>query len=220
MLRFRCFVVPFVVATALSLVPRSASADDLVSGGASHGVVSRIKRGVKEVGVESLFATSYDKVNGGSSALQLTVIGGLGFRYFVADNVALALNGGALFDTSDRSGTHRDVAGYGTLSAAYYVAVGGGLMLAPTIGAGGFYGGRTENGTPDLVHATLAGGLARGGLGLVFYPSSRVNLFARPEAIAFFGKATPEATTATPSPTSSSFTRVTGGFTVGANIVF
>lgn len=43
---------------------------------------------------------------------------------------------------------------------------------------------------------------------------------ARPGAVALFGSVTPKATTVAPDPASASLLRVTGGFSVGANVVF
>ena len=94
------------------------------------------------------------------------------------------------------------------------------MHIAPMLGVGGFYGGRSEGEEPARRHSSLVGGIARGGLGLVFYPTERMNLFARPEAIALFGSAKPESTAANPEPEGAGFVRVSGGFSVGMNLVF
>lgn len=203
----------------LLIAPRCALADQLQTGARSHGVVTSIQKGVKEFGTDALFVTSYDKSSGASN-FALTLLAGLTFRYFVIDNVALSLDAGGFYDTRGSGDAPSAFGGFGTLSASYYVPVGGGLMLAPTLGGGGFYGGASQGAEPTVIHSKEAGGIGRAGLGFVFYTSSRFNLFARPEAVAFFGSSTPEATAATPNPTGSSLTRVTGGFSVGLGWVF
>lgn len=67
--------------------------------------------------------------------------------------------------------------------------------------------------------------MVRGGLGLVFYSSSRFNLFARPEAIVYLGSAKPKdeavpAGATAPASESRGFTSIDAGFTCGASYVF
>jgi hypothetical protein len=212
----RCLAAALAPALLLFAAPARA---DVLQPGSTYGEISAIGKGVKEAGVESLFVTTFDK-QGDASSFQLTFLGGLTFRYFIVENLGLSITVGGLFDTSSSIGKRSDFGGSGTLNAAYYAKLGGGMMLAPTIGIGGFGGGRTEEQAAGEVRSSLFGGIARGGLGLVFYPGSRVNLFARPEAIAFFGSAKPAPTDALPEPEGAFFVRVNGGFSVGVHLVF
>lgn len=214
-------IASVAAAATCALATTSAHADTLNPGGRDIGKISEISKGVKELGVDSLFLLNYSKVgNGGASALRMTVLGSLVFRYFVANNLALTLNVGGLYRTFDAEGKATDVAGTASLGAAYYLSLGGGMFLAPSVGVGGLYGGRkTEAGTVTS-RDTVAGGLGRAGLGLVFYPSSRVNLFARPEVTAVYGSAKPTEVPPGGSTAATSFFSIDGGFSVGASYIF
>ncbi len=214
-------IASIAAAAACALASTSARADTLGPGGRDVGKISEISKGVKELGVDSLFLLNYSKVgNGGASALRMTVLGSLVFRYFVAKNLALIVNAGGLYRTFDAEGKATDVAGTASLGAAYYLSLGGGMFLAPSVGLGGLYGGRKTEAGPVIVRDTVVGGLGRAGLGLVFYPSSRVNLFARPEVTAVYGSAKPSEVPAGVTASSSSFFSVDGGFSVGASYIF
>lgn len=214
-------IASIAAAAACALATTSARADTLNPGGRDVGKISEISKGVKELGIESLFLLNYSKVgNGGASALRATVLGSLAFRYFIANNLALTLNVGGLYRTFDAEGKGTDVAGTAILGAAYYVSLGGGMFIAPSVGLGGLYGGRKTEAGPVTVRETVVGGLGRAGLGLVFYPSSRVNLFARPEVTAVYGSSKPSELPAGVTASASSFFSVDGGFSVGASYIF
>lgn len=205
--------------TPLALAATQARADTLYPGGRDVGKISIISKGVKELGVDSLFLVNYSKTgSGGPSSMRLTALGSGVFRYFVADNVALTLNVGALYRSFDTEGKATDVAFTGSVGVAYHASVGGGMFVAPSVGMGGIYGGRKQEVGPLVVRNTVSGALARAGLGLIFYASSRANLFARPELTVVYGSAKPsEASATTPS---SSFFSLDGGFSVGASYIF
>lgn len=226
---------------ALSLlVPASAHADSLEPGSNSAGKITHISKGVKELGVELGMGIASDTVKGTGtnpdrSTMRLSLVGAPVFRYFVVDNVALGLHLGGIYRSSTaKSGDEEtkvtDTGFIGTVTAAYYASLGGGMFVAPTIGGGGFYGNRETktptlvNGQPVVMRDTLSGGVVRAGIGLAFYPSSRFNLFARPEAIVYIGSAKPKqeatATGTTASTDSQKFTSIDGGFTCGMSYIF
>ena len=238
------------------LVPSLAHADTLSPGAGDFGAITRIGRGIKELSLETgfVFSQRTDKEKGvvpETSSTSLAVLGGAVFRYFVADNFVLGLHAGgfyrsvsskthALTSTVDgqtvsipESEVKTSEAGFlGTLTASYYASLGGGLFIAPLVGAGGFVGsGQTTvpgtGGAADqTAKSSLAGVALRGGLGLVFYASNRFNLFARPEAIVYLGSSKPKkddsgaSASASSSDESRGFTRIDGGFTCGLSYVF
>lgn len=78
-----------------------------------------------------------------ATTTNLSLLGGGVVRYFVADNVMVGLHVGIfLRDLSSKVGdaktSTREVGGLGTLSAAYYAHLTGGMFAAPLVGVGGF----------------------------------------------------------------------------------
>jgi hypothetical protein len=213
-------VCVYVACLCLAFAER-AHADVLAPGGRDVGKISEISRGVKELGVDALFLTNYSKVgSGGASALRMTALGSLAFRYFIGKNLAATLNLGGLYRSFDAEGKATDVAATGTVGAAYYASLGGGMFVAPGVGIGALYGGRKVVQGPTTTRDTVFGGVARVGVGLVFYPSSRFNVFARPELTAVFGSAKPTEVPPGGNTKASSFFGVDGGFSVGASYIF
>jgi hypothetical protein len=230
----RALAISFFAVTAL---PAAARADILQPGANSVGSITRIGRGVKELSLESQVVVGFrsDAKKGSlpeASTTNLALLGGAVFRYFVADNVMLGLHAGGFFrDAKTKAGDSesdaRELGFLGTLSAAYYASLGGGMFITPLVGAGGFVGSSTATtpgvgGADDLkTEASISGFAARGGLGFVFYPSTRFNLFARPEAVAYFGSSKPKDTGDSGDDAKSrGFTRIDGGFTCGLSYVF
>lgn len=228
---------------AMLLAPAVAQADTLASGGNSVGKITRVSKGVKELSLETQLVYHADTVKGTSpnpdtTVTNLSVVGAPVFRYFVVDNLNLGLHVGGFFKSSstktgDLESKGSDAGFLGALSVSYNLSLGGGMFIAPLVG-GGYFAGSRETTTPDsatagapdiVIRSSLSGGVGRGGLGLVFYPSSRFNLFARPEAIMYFGSAK-EKDEARPAnappvdPDAHSFTTIDAGFTCGASYVF
>lgn len=201
-----------------TFVAGTAGAWELGAGGGSDAIDS-IGKGVKELGVESMFVLGYDKV-GDVSAMRASLVGTAAFRYFVARNISLGLNAGLLYKRAGAGdASASDVAGLGLLTAAYTARLGGGMFFRPSLGAGGFFGSRTAKVTvgskTTTAHASLAGGNVRAGIGLVFYASPKFNLLAGPEALVSFGSVKPEG-----ADKGDSFLAVDGGFNVGLSYVF
>jgi hypothetical protein len=204
------------LAPFLLLLPAPARADTLYPGSNSAGVITLLSRGVKEIGIESILVVGYDKA-GDVSTLRASALAGPTFRYFVANNVSLALNGSVLYKTSSTSGTpgQSDIGGLGTLTVGYYASLGGGMFIEPLLGVGGFYARRTVGDDPGAIRSDIYGGTGRVGLELVFYPSSRFSLRAGPEAVASFGKSS-----STAQAVGATFVSVDAGFGVGLSYVF
>jgi hypothetical protein len=204
------------LALLLLLKAAPARADMLYPGANSAGVITVLGRGVKEIGVESMLVVGYDKA-GDASTLRASALAGPTFRYFVANNLSLALNGSVLYKQSSTSGSpgQSDIGGLGTITAGYYASLGGGMFIEPLLGVGGFYARRTIGSDPGAIRADIFGGTGRAGLGLVFFPSSRFSLRAGPEAVASFGKSSSSAQAG-----GGTFASVDGGFGVGMSYVF
>jgi len=235
--------VLFLMAGACAMAfAANASADQLNPGGGSVGKITRISKGVKELSLETNIVFSSDTVKGkdqepDASKSRLSLMGAPVFRYFIIDNLAIGLHAGGFYKNTsegvdDAKYKFTDVGFIGTLSAQYLASLGGGMFIAPMVGGGAFFGNRETSspaavvGDPDVVlRSSLAGGVVRGGIGLVFYSSSRFNLFARPEAIVYLGSVKPKeealpAGVTAPEPESRSFTSIDAGFTCGASYIF
>jgi hypothetical protein len=169
--------------------------------------------------LEMMIVASVDKTGGAnkSSSTRISAVGGPVFRYFIIDNLALSLNVGGFFKSSDDVTKTSDVGGVGTVGANYYARLGGGMFLFPGLGVGGFFGGRNAGVDPNVARSSIAGFAARAGLGLAFYASSRFNLFARPEALILIGSSKLKGVQ---NAESAPFTSVDVGFNVGLSYVF
>lgn len=232
-------------AAAFTLLSASnASADTLAPGGNSVGKITRVSKGVKELSLETQLVFHSDSNKNGegdaddTSTSNLALIGAPVFRYFLIDNLNLGLHLGGFYKSASskvgdvETARASDVGFLGTLSVSYNVSLGGGMFIAPLLG-GGYFAGSREVTTPDItgagpdlvIRSSLSGGVGRAGIGLVFYPSSRFNLFARPEALMYFGSAK-EKDEARPAgapavnPDAQSFTTIDAGFTCGASYIF
>jgi hypothetical protein len=231
----------FLIATAGLLAAGTAHADRIYPGGNSSGSVTQIGAGVKELSLETQVVFHSDTVKGKAPApdtttSSLTLMGAPIFRYFVIDNLSIGLHAGGFFrkgssKSGDSESSATDAGFLGSVMAAYYVSVGGGMFISPTIGGGFFAGSRElktpalQPGQPDLaLRYSISGPVVRAGLGLVFYSSARFNLFARPEAIIYLGSAKqkeeqlPAGVVADPE--AKKFTTIEGGFTCGLSYVF
>ncbi len=229
------FAASLVALAALAAVT-PARADRLQPGSASRGVISEIGKGVKELSLETqiVFRSQTDKGQNGpdTTSRSLALVGAPVFRYFLVDNLNLALHAGGFYrsastKTGDLESKASEAGFLGTVTASYYLSLGGGMFLAPLVG-GGFFAGSREAESPGpagalVSRASVSGGVARAGLGLVFYSSPRFNLFARPEALIYFGSAKPKADqlpAGAPEPPTQKFTTIDGGFTCGLSYVF
>lgn len=209
-----CVLLPLLV-----LLPAPALADTLYPGANSSGVITSLSAGVKELGVESTLLVGYDK-NADVSSLRASLIAGPTFRYFLKNNLSLAVNASFLFKqasagVSGATTKQLDLGGLGTVTVAYHASLGGGMFISPLIGVGGFYANRTIGEDPGAIRSSIFGGTGRAGLELVFYPSTRFSLRAGPGAIASFGKSSSDTKAS-----SGTFLSVDAGFNVGASYVF
>lgn len=233
----------FLLLAAGSLfVALPARADRIGPGSNSVGSVTQIGKGVKELSLETqvVFNSTTNKgqvPEADTTNSNLSLMGAAIFRYFVIDNLSVGVHAGGFFKKAgvetggNAEASAKDLGFIGTVSAAYYAPLGGGMFVSPTVG-GGFFAGSREVRTPpataggsDLVlRYSISGPVVRAGLGLVFYSSPRFNLFARPEAVIYLGssKQKDEQLPAgvTVDPETRKFTTIDGGFTCGLSYVF
>lgn len=233
------FLVSAVALATAFFVVGEARADTV---GSNYRGFTSVAKGVKEIGVDNLFLLRYnsapltDAPDTTVSTTDIAYVGGLTPRYFVTNNLALALNlnlfyrsSGMTTETEDpatgdvvedtQSAT--DVGFLGFAMVNYYVRLGNSMFFKPGIGAGGFVGSRsrpTEGQPSQETKTSLSGGAGRLDLGFAFYTSRNFNLKAGVDLVGRFGSEKPEEGVTLPSgeePESQSFTTVDAGFNVG-----
>lgn len=211
-------------------------------GGNYRGFTS-VQKGVKEIGLDNIFLLRYNSVpltdapDTTVSTMDLAYVGGLTPRYFVTDNIALALNLDLFYrsnsetveikdpntgEVTEDSSSSSDLGFMGFVLVNYYMRLGNSMFFKPGIGGGGFVGSRnrpTVGGQPGQETKTsLTGGAGRLDLGFAFYTSSNFNIKAGLDFIARFGSEKPEEGVTLPSgeePEAQSFSTVDAGFNVG-----
>ena len=237
-MKFRNMLGASVALAVLTLSP-FAGADTV---GKNQRGFTAVGKGVKEIGFDNLFLVRYHSAplteapDTTVSNTNIAYVGGLTPRYFVTNNLALALNLDYFYrsDTTKSESedattgdpvtteeTATDQGFIGFLMANYYMRLGSGMFFKPGIGGGGFVGSRRRP-TPGQVgqetKTSLTGGAGRLDLGFAFYASENINLKAGIDAIMRFGTEKPEddaTATGGQEAESQSFTTVDAGFNIG-----
>lgn len=226
-----------VVAAVLGTSPVQA---DTV--GQNYRGLTSVGKGVKEIGADNLFLLRYnsapltDAPDTTVSTTDIAYVGGLTPRYFLTDNLALALNLNYFYrknsvttkiedpaggDPTEDTATASDSGFLGFAMLNYYMRLGNSMFFKPGIGGGGFVGTRrrpTEGVANQETKTSLTGGAGRLDLGFAFYTSQHFNIKAGVDVIARFGSEKPEAdatTVTNEEAESQSFTTVDAGFNVG-----
>ena len=167
-----------------------------------------------------------------SSVFEASWIGGIRPRYFVAKNFAVGVD--LNIEIASRSQT-TTIGGVETttessdftfipfLTANYYIRLGNSLFFKPGLGAGGFWGTRSEPteiaGTKQ--ESTIVGGAGLLDLGFVYYASPHFNLRAGFNLIARFGSVSSEGEGNDEGESDSlSFTAIDAGVTAGVGYSF
>jgi hypothetical protein len=208
------------------LFAREAAADALQPGSGSAGQITDVSAGVSELSLESIFVLGYDErgdINGDIKNFRSSVLVGPSFRYFIANNAVLGFNVSFLYKDANGQVSSSDLGGSLNVSIGYLLALSGGMFLKPLVGVGGLYAQRSEpvliDGREEKASPSVWGGIVRPGLDLVFYSSSRFNLFAGPEFIVSFGESTSTQVGNTKID-GAFFLSIDGGFNVGLSYVF
>lgn len=188
--------IPLLVAFA---APPDARALQTITPGTDG--IERISAGVMELGLDAILLVRFSSNSQGdatSSVLDATFMGGLTPRYFLADNLSLALNLNVFYgrlstETSTPAGdsevTISDLGFLGVLLCNYYLRLGYGMFWKPGLGVGGFYGTRSiPAGTGLSAESAVYGGVVQFDLGFVYYAGPHFNLKAGPQILVRFGK--------------------------------
>ena len=166
----------------------------------------RISKGTVDLGFENMVLVHYlSSSQVGNSdvttrSLYAAYTGGLAFRYFLMNNLAIGASASFLLgkqsDASIAGGiestvTRRDIGVLGFVFANYYIRLGNSLFFKPGVGVGGLYTGRA---TPDPANpgqafdSTVVGGAAKLDLGFAYYASAHFNMRAGIDVIFKFGQ--------------------------------
>jgi hypothetical protein len=201
-----------LILLALVLASTPAAADSLGAEPQDRGRITHVQRGVKEIHAGGMFVLSHDQ-RADSSMTRVSTLGGLGFDYFIRDNVSV---GGAALMSYDRQTADTSSTEFGgMLSGTLHVRLGLGAFLRPTLGAGAMFGKQTTAMTGgQLMSASQASGLLRIGLPIAYFAGPRIVLQAGPELDIRAGSVFPEGAKA------QVFTTISGGFGVSGGYVF
>jgi hypothetical protein len=197
----------------LTSITAPAIADTLGANPQDRGRVTYVERGVKEIDVGGLFVLSHSKTGDAEGQTKLSTLAGLGFQYFLKDNVSV---GGAALIAYDKLDATTSATSFGGLAfAALHVRLGLGAFLRPALGLGALFGKQeTEVTQGMIVSANQAAALVRIGMPFAYFPGTRVVLQAGPELDISVGSVTPDGGDG------QSFINVSGGFGLNAGYVF
>lgn len=201
----RLFVLAAAVAAAVA-APRLASADDLGSRQGQSGVITKVGRGVFQLGLDSTFILGVQN-EGEDTASRLNVTGNLMLRYFFKDNLGVSIRAGGLYR---ENGEVTDSGFVGAAWVNYYMRLGEGVFLAPGVGTGMLFATREIPAGATVMQTSLLGGIGALELPLAVFVNRRFCLTAGPEIVLSAGSTTPE------QGEGDSFFAIDGGFKVGA----
>jgi hypothetical protein len=188
-----------------------AHADTLGSRQAQSGAITRINKGVFQLGLDSTLILGYS-AEGDSSLLRANLAGNLAVRYFPRDNLGISLRGGGIVRKAG------DVTDHALVASAWvdaYLRLGEGMFFVPGAGVGALFGSReVPAGGGQVDQSSQVGGVAAVEALLAVFLSDRFSLAAGPQLTSSFGSTTPDGGDST------SFVAVDGGFQVGAAYSF
>ncbi|TNF31070.1 MAG: hypothetical protein EP329_12900 [Deltaproteobacteria bacterium] len=207
----------------VALLATAAQADTLgPTQQSERGYITNLSKGLMEVGLDSLIvwtsrSLTVNDIETSSSEMTLSV--GPTFRYFVIDNLGVALNVNALV-TRRNPGTEAvtEMGVLALLDVDYYLKLGKGMFFKPGVGAGGLFKTRSEPidpANPSIKQSfNTTGGAFRVQLGFVYYTSPKFNLKACLDFLGQFG------TTKSDNVPDQSLFQMDLGWNVGAAYVF
>lgn len=200
-------VLPFLAVAA------PAHADEVAANPNDAGRVTSIGKGVKELDLGGIFVLSVDKVED-QSTTKLSTLGGVGFQYFINQNVSIGASG--LF-AYDKVGDVESATSFGgALFGTFHVRLGLGAFFRPTLGLGALFGTReVDAGGGTVAELSQVAFLTRIALPFAYFASKRVVLQAGPEIDVSIGSFKADG-----AEEGTSFTTIAGGFAVGVGYVF
>ena len=201
------------VALLLPLLSHAARADDVrVDPDDRSNKVTRIDAGVWELDLGAVGVLAHDS-DAGMSVTRASADGAIQLNYFVMNNVSVGAEVLVQYDTI--GGGNNSVTFGGALDATAHLRLGHGLFWRTGIALGGLAGHRNSAVSPGMVtQASESAFLARISFPLEYFTTHRFLIEAGPQLNFETGSYTPT------SAGSVSFTRVTGGFAVGAGYMF
>jgi hypothetical protein len=200
-------------ALCLALLATPVAADTIGANPQDRGRVTAIQKGVKEIDAGGIFVLSHNKSGDAEASTRISTIGGIGFQYFLKDNLSV---GGTFLASYDRQSADAYSTAFGGAAfASLHARLGLGAFLRPTLGVGALFGTlKTELVPGQLMSASQVSGLVRIALPFAYFPGTRVVLQAGPEVDISIGRVTPEGGEG------ESFMTIAGGFGVSAGYVF
>jgi len=198
-------------AAILLLLPlgRPARADDLY--GDERGI-NRVKRGVWEIDLGSLFAFANDRQGDASVFRLVTDVNG-SVNYFIKDNISVGVTG--LLAYNNNGDNNSAITYGGALNATAHLRLGHGAFFRPGLALGALFGKREiPVGGNVVMEATQIGFNARIRLPIAYFISRNLHLEGGPQFNLTVGNFTPDGADAV------SFTTLDGGFSVGFGYSF
>ncbi|MEO8706655.1 MAG: hypothetical protein ABI867_41905 [Kofleriaceae bacterium] len=197
---------------ASSFVPSLAIADDVERNPNDPGKVTRIKKGVWEASASALGVLS-SATEGDTTSTRFSTDGALTISRFVRDNVSIGVS--VLGSYATVGGNDFSVQGGAALVSNLHLRLGLGAFFRPGIAIGGLFGSHNTPLMSGLSQQdTEVGFIARLQLPIAYFTSKRFNIHAGPQLNFTAGSITPEGKDPI------SFTRLAGGFAIGAGYVF
>lgn len=186
-----------------------ARADDLY--GDERGI-NRVKKGVWELDLGSLFAFANDK-QGEASVFRLTTDVNASVNYFLKDNLSVGVIG--LLAYSSQGDDNTAITFGGALGATAHLRLGHGAFFRPGLALGAMFGNREiPIGGNTVMEASQVGFTARLRLPIAYFISRNLHLEGGPQFNLTVGNFTPDGADAV------SFTTIDGGFSVGFGYSF
>ena len=200
------FAAAFV--SLIALAP-SAAADELY--GEQRGI-NRVRKGVWEIGVASLFAFANDS-QGDTSVFRLVTDANATVSYFFRDNLSVGATG--IFGYATTGDDNSAITYGGALGATAHLRLGHGAFFRPGLALGVLLGKREiPVGGSTVMEATQVGFNARVRLPIAYFISRNLHLEGGPQFNFTAGNYSPEGMDAV------SFTTLDGGFSVGVGYSF
>lgn len=189
------------------LVGAQAQADTLGGRSGQHGAVTKIDKGVFQLGVEGTMTMTFDQ-QGDDSLFRSNSVSSLAFRYFPRENLGISARGGFSYRAVGETASRGFV---GSFWANYYMRLGEGMFFAPGAGFGFLSAGRqTPVDGGSLIVSDVVGGTASTEFLLAVFLGERFSLCAGPEFVLSGGTATPA-----DGEEGASFLSLDGGLKVG-----
>jgi hypothetical protein len=191
------------------LLAGPARADDLYG---DHRGINRVRKGVWELDVGSLFAFVNDS-QGDSSVFRLVTDVNATVGYFIRDNLSITATG--LLGYSTTGDDNSAITYGGALGGVAHLRLGHGAFFRPGLALGVLVGKREiPIGGNTVMEASQLGFTGRLKLPIAYFISRNLHLEGGPQFNVTAGRFTPDGADAV------TFTTVDGGFSVGAGYSF